>query len=120
MKNLELNRALSHNGSFSTRLSRSPNFLAADPRDLVFGLLGMTKFDNRQYQILPDYTESIRQVFAKATAPALQENVAIIYDRLPLRLPFREECQPLLDLPSWTLDLRISPQRSVQETAHMP
>lgn len=110
---LELGRLDFHDREgLSRQLARSKDFLAGDPKDRVFALLGVVKFDQSQHTILPDYSrsKSVQYVFAEATISALQENVEILYGELPLHPLPGYNSQTLPDLPSWTLDLRIYTQ----------
>lgn len=94
--------------------------LAADPRDRVFALLGISKFDQRQHIIYPDYSKSVQCVCAEATVFALQESEECIYGRLPLQPLPGYGGQTLPYLPSWTSDLRICAQRPILFSDGMP
>ena len=100
--------------SLSLQAFRSAPALASDPRDKVFGLLGICVFNPGQMVVTPDYTKSTIRVFTEATISMLQELDNIPYGLLPLQPPRlsseRSYYQRLSDLPTWVLDLNISCQ----------
>jgi hypothetical protein len=100
--------------SLNLQIYRSAPALATDPRDKVFGLLGICAFNPGQAVVTPDYTKSTQRVFAEATVSMLQEGDNLPYGLLPMQPPrIIPEASPyrrLPDLPSWVLDLNISSQ----------
>lgn len=100
--------------SLNLQMFRSAPAQATDPRDKVFGLLGICAFTPNQMQVSPDYTKTTSRVFAEATISMLQEGENLPYGLLPLQPPriLQEESlyQRLPDLPTWALDLNISSQ----------
>ncbi|OSS48751.1 hypothetical protein B5807_06858 [Epicoccum nigrum] len=100
--------------SLSLQAFRSAPALASDPRDKIFGLLGICAFSPGQMVMAPDYTKSTTRVFTEATISMLQEPQNVPYGLLPLQPPRRHSgrsCyQRLPDLPTWALDLNISCQ----------
>jgi hypothetical protein len=57
---------------FSQQFSYTSSFQATDPRDKVYGLLGICCF--RGTPIVPDYAKSSQEVFAEATTVIMTEN----------------------------------------------
>ncbi|KAJ4376604.1 hypothetical protein N0V86_006718 [Didymella sp. IMI 355093] len=100
--------------SFNLQIYRSAPALATDPRDKVFGLLGICAPNAGQAVITPDYTKSTQRVFTEATISMLQEGDNLPYGLLPLQpprnIPEGSPYRRLPDLPSWVLDLNISSQ----------
>lgn len=100
--------------SLNLQIYRSAPALATDPRDKVFGLLGICGFTPGQAVVAPDYTKSIQRVFAEATTSMLQEGDNLPYGLLPLQppriIPEGSLYQRLPGLPTWVLDLNISSQ----------
>jgi hypothetical protein len=95
---------------------RTASCLVTDPRDKVFGLLGITSRAPSQIALVPDYSKTIQRVFSEATFSMLQEKISFPYSMLPLHPPrittITSNYQALPDLPSWALDLNISSQTS--------
>lgn len=100
--------------SLNLQAFRSAPALSSDPRDKVFGLLGICTFSPGQMVVTPDYTKSTTRVFTEATFSMLQEPQNIPYGLLPLQPPRRSSgrsCyQRLPDLPTWVFDFNISCQ----------
>ncbi|KAJ4985742.1 heterokaryon incompatibility protein [Stagonosporopsis vannaccii] len=113
MKRLGRVRA-SRTTSLNLQIYRSAPAQATDPRDKVFGLLGICAFTPNQMHVSPDYTKSTSRVFAEATISMLQEGENLPYGLLPLQPPRilhdGSLYQQLPDLPTWALDLNISSQ----------
>ncbi|KAH7391079.1 heterokaryon incompatibility protein-domain-containing protein [Phaeosphaeria sp. MPI-PUGE-AT-0046c] len=80
--------------SFSTQLLRTMHLSATDPRDKVFGILGISSFQNTNIE--PDYTKSTQQVYIDAACRALHDDKLAMYYFAPL--------QAYSDAPSITLD----------------
>jgi hypothetical protein len=75
---------------FATRI-----FNATDPRDKIYGVLGITH-DKTQQMIAPNYTKSVENVFCDAMTHVLfEEESAAIYAWFPLERTSRPT------LPSW-------------------
>lgn len=100
--------------SLNLQIYRSAPALATDPRDKVFGLLGICAFNPGQAAVTPDYTKSTQRVFAEATISMLQEGDNLPYGLLPMQppriVPEGSPYRRFPDLPSWVLDLNISSQ----------
>lgn len=100
--------------SLNLQIYRSAPALATDPRDKVFGLLGICAFTPCQTPVVPDYTKSIQRIFTEATISMLQEGNNLPYGLLPLQppriIPEGSLYQRLPGLPTWVLDLNISSQ----------
>lgn len=88
--------------------------LATDPRDKVYGLLGICASAFNETTVKPDYTKSTTRVFTEATVAMLHEPCHLPYGLMPLQPPriLSPGCfyQRLPDLPSWVFDLNISSQ----------
>ncbi|KAJ4299359.1 hypothetical protein N0V90_004604 [Kalmusia sp. IMI 367209] len=104
----EVRRSGRH-ANFAVQLYRTGPFEATDPRDKVFGLLGISSFSTTP--IVPDYSKLVEQVFCEAMASVLRENFSYAYTLLPL-LPLPSRAQNAVSVPSWLihqahLDTRI-------------
>lgn len=113
-----------HTASLTLQVHRTASSRATDPKDKVFGLLGICAFAPGQTVVVPDYTKSIQEVFTEATISMLQEGDNLPYSLLPLlppRNPKRDSLyQALPGLPSWVLDLNISSQASTDYPQNYP
>jgi hypothetical protein len=85
-------------------LCMSQGAVATDPRDKVFGLLGICKFKGAA-PITPDYSTTVQQVFTKATIVSILEKSAIPYYDFTLDPPKGFTKVPYL--PSWVLDFTL-------------
>lgn len=76
-----------------------PVYLASDPRDIVFGVLGCAE-DTATLNIQADYTQTIVQVFAKLTKALLDHcpDYPLAYSVFPKSIP---------GLPSWVPDWKL-------------
>jgi hypothetical protein len=92
---------------FPSLFCRTIHLSATDPRDKVFGILGMARFQS--VTIEPDYTKPAQEVFAEAASAMLQEGHLAMYLHAPLH-PLRKipVLEPLPNLPSWVPDFRIA------------
>ena len=89
------------------QLRRTLDLSAKDPRDKVFGILGISNVDSSTLQ--PDYAKSVTSVFTETVALLLREKSASIYCWAPLQPPgMHLDLKKLADLPSWVPDLRIA------------
>ena len=95
--------------SLTSLLDRSRSLLASDPRDHIYGILGLWTRSGKDIRteltdiLLPDYRKSVEAVFRDATRVALME----IDDFTPWQnLSHRTEEDLLSDMiPSWALKL---------------
>ena len=95
--------------SLTSLLNRTRSLLASDPRDHIYGILGLWTRSGRNIRtemhgvLLPDYRKSVEAVFRDATRVALME----IDDFRPWRnLSHRSEEDLSSDMiPSWALKL---------------
>ena len=81
-------------------LSMSVDFKSTDPRDKLFGLLGLAT-DAQATELDPDYSQSVQEVYGKVTRFLIgrDKSLAVLCDaRNPKRL---------VGLPSWTPDWSI-------------
>jgi hypothetical protein len=85
-------------------LCMSRHAIATDPRDKIYGLLGISKA-NSDRPMMPDYTKSVQKVFTEATVISVLEHSAIPY----LDFPFDHINNHLSmsSTPSWVLDFTI-------------
>lgn len=91
-------------GKFATRLYRTATFEATDPRDKVYGVLGISSFIGKA--LVPDYTKTTQQVYCEAMATVLTEDFASSYNLLPL-LPLPDRTRNQKSLPTWVCDFTI-------------
>ncbi|KAI1769393.1 heterokaryon incompatibility protein-domain-containing protein [Hypoxylon sp. FL1150] len=81
-----------------------PCYTATDPRDIVFGILGVIS-DLADMNVCADYSKSTAEVFASVARAMIYR-----YDQDPAAFPFHLGiCNPTNsspDLPSWVLDFR--------------
>lgn len=100
--------------SLNLQIFRSAPALATDPRDKLYGILGICVSESDTPTITPDYTKTITRVFNEATVAMLNEPCHLPYGLIPLQPPKDPSLGSLYhrspDLPSWVLDLNISPQ----------
>jgi hypothetical protein len=105
-------------------LRHSGHFHATDPRDKVYGILGLLTGHLETLSVYPDYTKSVEEVFIDATTQMVRTNPVALYVGLPLRaLPEHQvaEYSVLTGLPSWVTDLTIcSRQQSTGFEHNMP
>lgn len=92
------------NTDFALQLFRTGPFEATDPRDKIFGVLGISSFCDET--IVPDYTKLTKQVYCEAMAMVLRESFASTYTLLPL-LPLPTRTQASIILPSWVCDFTL-------------
>ncbi|OAL07737.1 hypothetical protein IQ06DRAFT_14719 [Phaeosphaeriaceae sp. SRC1lsM3a] len=62
------------NTSFGRQFFRTLRLESSDSRDKVFGLLGISSFDDHEQKITPDYNKSVLQVSTQATVAVLKAN----------------------------------------------
>lgn len=85
-------------------LARSRRFQATDPRDKIYGLLGLASANSGEFVMKPDYTISVRDCYKRAA-------LALITDSRSLEifnLPAWYFCTGS-SLPSWVPDFQQSP-----------
>ena len=92
----------SQNRSFSSRFLNTRFFQCEDPRDQVYGLLGICNF--RETPITANYTKSVEQVFAEATAVIMQENFHLYVAMYAWGLDGTKSCLGP-GAPTWASDL---------------
>lgn len=88
---------------------------ATDPRDKIFGLLGLHSSPSSAIPMKSDYTKTVQQVFVESSAYLLQRADAIaLYLSFPLHEWHEDRAEPtphIHGLPSWAVDFTI-PSRS--------
>ncbi|KAJ4310366.1 hypothetical protein N0V94_008480 [Neodidymelliopsis sp. IMI 364377] len=91
---------------FCEQLTGTLHLSATDPRDKIFGILGISGLET--FNIQPDYTKSIQRVFLEVMPILLEKTSHSFYRYAPLH-PSRNNLSltPLRDLPSWVPDFRI-------------
>lgn len=62
------------NAHFGRQFFRTIALRSSDPRDKVFGLLGVSKFHDHETTIVPDYTKSISEVSSEVTGAVLKDH----------------------------------------------
>lgn len=85
------------NAPFGAQLFRTITSRSSDPRDKVFGILGISRLNNDNCAITPDYNKSVLQV-------SIQASAAVLKDYFPMYVGY----QPWflnLTCPSWVLDM---------------
>jgi hypothetical protein len=89
---------------FSSQYLRTLHLSASDPRDKIFGILGISGFYGTS--IIPDYIKSTKEVILNATVTMLREATRAIYYFMPLQ-PSRasKSLEVVSGLPSWVPDL---------------
>ncbi|CAN9319954.1 unnamed protein product [Alternaria alternata] len=85
-------------------LALSRRAIATDPRDRIYGLLGMVKSYVAD-PILPDYSKAWPQVLAEATMVMISEDGLFPYMSEGFVFPSTEEPEEGYRTPSWVLDL---------------
>jgi hypothetical protein len=95
------------NRHFSSQFLRTLHLSASDPRDKIFGILGISAFYGTS--IVPDYTKSTEEVLLNATVAMLRESTLAMYYFMPLQPPRASESLEIVSgLPSWVPDLLFS------------
>jgi hypothetical protein len=89
---------------FADQLIRTAHLSATDPRDKVFGILGISTFTDTV--IKADYAKQPCEVFSEAIATLVQQRCLDLYLHLPLQPPRGQVCS--YGLPSWVPDLQIT------------
>ncbi|KAF5005238.1 hypothetical protein FDECE_8296 [Fusarium decemcellulare] len=77
-----------------------PHYSATDPRDILFGLLGILT-EEQTKGILVDYTKSVAQVFTTLTRTLISSGDE---DRFSFHLDFCNPGDPTGELPTWVPD----------------
>jgi hypothetical protein len=96
---------------FYSQLYRTLHLSTTDPRDKIFGILGISTFDTSRIE--PDYGKSSGRIYTETVALLLSQTHTSIYWHVPLRSPKGSYfLDTLPDLPSWVPDFRISEFRS--------
>lgn len=78
VQNLVEMRRDGSNAPFGSQFFRTIAYRSSDPRDKVFGLLGVSTFDNAHSTITPDYTRSTTEMSTEVTV-ALLKNYFTLY-----------------------------------------
>ena len=95
---------------FKTLLSFSKGTRCSDPRDRIFGLLGLV---SRQYDITPDYTESVQAAYSASTLSIIVAEKSL--DVLAYcKLPHSDTSTKRLPTwcPDWSSRVNMSTRRS--------
>jgi hypothetical protein len=90
------------------------DFQASDPRDKVYGLLGLKRTWIYALGLKPDYNKPVQEVFIETLSLLVQKCPAAMYLTFPLHIPRNDHtdtCSIMTGLPSWTMDLTITSQR---------
>jgi hypothetical protein len=78
--------------------------VATDPRDKVFGLLGIARFEYIE-PIMPDHPKTMKRVFIEATVAFLLESSAFPYFDFALNPP--ADLTQVSGMPSWAIDFTL-------------
>jgi hypothetical protein len=91
---------------FRKQLVDTLHLSATDPRDKIFGILGISQLGSCNIQ--PDYTKSVQRVFSEAMSMLLEDTESTPYRYVPLQpLSDNLSLTSLRGLPSWVPDFRI-------------
>jgi hypothetical protein len=82
----------------------SQHALATDPRDKIFGLLGIAMCKQID-PITPDYSKTTQQVFTEATIASILESSAFLYFDFTIDPP--EGLTKVPGMPSWAVDFTL-------------
>jgi hypothetical protein len=78
--------------------------VSADPRDNIYGLLGI--FDSMgQYSVMPNYSKSVQKVFTEATVTSILQHSTIPY--LDFSCDHTKDYSKVPGLPSWVIDFTV-------------
>jgi hypothetical protein len=90
--------------NFSSQFLRTLHLSASDPRDKIFGILGISAFKGTR--IVPDYTRSLEEVLLNTAITMIREATLAMYYFMPFQ-PSRANgsLEFLSGLPSWVPDL---------------
>ncbi|OAK97710.1 HET-domain-containing protein [Phaeosphaeriaceae sp. SRC1lsM3a] len=103
--------------SFSSQLLRTIHLKATDPRDKIFGILGVSSF--RDVSIEADYTKSVQQTYIDAACLTLHDEKLAMYYYAPLQ-PYSSVHsvipRKLFGVPSWVPDFSIEGATYVTDT----
>jgi hypothetical protein len=92
---------------FSRQFLRTLHLSASDPRDKIFGILGISNF--RGTCIVPDYTKSTEEVLLNATITLIREDTLALYYFMPLQPSrARQGLETVSGRPSWVPDLLLA------------
>jgi hypothetical protein len=89
---------------FSSQFFRYVHLSASDPRDKIFGILGISSFSGTR--VIPDYTKSTEEVLLDAAVAMIRDRKLALYYLMPLQ-PARVSgsLDRASSLPSWVPDL---------------
>jgi hypothetical protein len=90
-------------------LSTSQSAMATDPRDKVFGLLGICDFACSE-PVITDYSKTVQQVFTNATIVSIREHFSYPFFHYALHPP--QGVAKVAGVPSWAIDFSL-PSRLV-------
>ncbi|KAH8623668.1 hypothetical protein IG631_21373 [Alternaria alternata] len=93
--------------SLYTALAMSRYAMATDPRDRIYGLLGIINFHVAE-PIVPDYSKSWPQVLAEATIVMISEDGVSPYMKDGFAFPVADGSKERCRTPSWMLDFSQS------------
>lgn len=90
---------------------------ASDPRDKIYGLLGICYFSKPEKTLIPDYKAPVSFVFSQAMALIIKEAFVYGYPSMPLDTGER---RTQLNLPSWVPDFTYTNYRQFPTTTVKP
>lgn len=97
----------------ASQLATTAWFEATDPRDKVYGILGLSSSSTSPLGLTPNYSKSTQEVFIEALFLLIRDNPVTLYTQLPLHPPRQEHMisySSITGLPSWAMDLTMTPQ----------
>ncbi|KAH4001818.1 hypothetical protein HBH92_217120 [Parastagonospora nodorum] len=97
-------RTNEHSRLFYSCLFTSRIAMATDPRDKIFGLLGICEFRHSE-PITASYNKTVQQVFTYATFIAIQERLAFPFFHFALHPP--SGVAKIAGMPSWAIDFSL-------------
>jgi len=97
--------------TFSGNLTRMRDFLATDPRDKIYGILGLSHVSGSALNIKPDYTKTATEVFTETATHLIHEGPVRFYDQFPLQSTHSDHAalsSCTHTLPSWVPNFSIT------------
>jgi hypothetical protein len=80
-------RAERFDNTFAANLMQVTAFEATDPRDKVYGLLGLQSFSKYPVRVTPDYTKTLCEVLVDTCKTLIEDDPIDLYGRLSMQPP---------------------------------
>jgi hypothetical protein len=101
---LELLRVSWYGNSFAENLQFAAGCEATDPRDKIYGKLGLQSFSKLLINITPDYTKSLCEVLVDTSKAIIEDDPIELYGSFPMQ-PLQGEnmtaSSVIVGLPTW-------------------